>query len=562
MRRKIVSVLLVISFIAALTPSVAAPVDEWITGFVDEDLFFAAYLFEGVEMVYLQADESRIIGYYWFEGPIIQAGRYITEAYLEVRTPAIGATDLDASMTIYGKPSGTGGTPSYAENTDVLNGPYTTNYYNVNLSSFVGPGVLHNITVTKILREINQGFYFWDGHDIAFVTLSPDTHDEERSISSLEAGYPAKLYVHYGIPPTPPGVPGEAEYVDLYRNHTIWEVDNLGVNRTGEGTNVNWNLLNVTLLNEIDSGASLTENNATWITANTYAAQEVGCFYNDTGAATVETAFFRFKINVGAVNNVGVGTAPIPGTFGLSTSTPVGGGGLPYGANGDFAGLVCQVNDDDIRFRFNLRERSGLVDVNGGYSQWFTEATQGMLYVEVRLNTTGAANWISYDIYDDAEFTNSINYDEYTLTQATDPFRYAYIIESMGGATGGHSISNEFYTYLSMPVPDNSTWYIVDFNETVVDIIVDFDGNLTDVEDYIDLEVIGYPDPEDPDPPGWEESPISIHRFKLILFIMGMILFIGTPVYGFAAKPEAATWIVILFCMLSGVALLWSLQTM
>ena len=89
--------------------------------------------------------------------------------------------------------------------------------------------------------------------------------------------------------------------------------------------------------------------------------------------------------------------------------------------------------------------------------------------------------------------------------------------------------------------------------------------NFTDVDDlkdFIDTDIIGYPDPEDPDPPGWEESPITAHRFKLILFAIGMILFVGTPVYGFAVKPEAATWIAIMFTMFCGVALLWSLQLM
>jgi len=44
--------------------------------------------------------------------------------------------------------------------------------------------------------------------------------------------------------------------------------------------------------------------------------------------------------------------------------------------------------------------------------------------------------------------------------------------------------------------------------------------------------------------------------------VIGMILFIGTPVWGFATRPDAAAWIAIMMSMLCGVALLWSLQLM
>ena len=88
------------------------------------------------------------------------------------------------------------------------------------------------------------------------------------------------------------------------------------------------------------------------------------------------------------------------------------------------------------------------------------------------------------------------------------------------------------------------------------------EGNVSDIEDWIDVDIIGYPDPQDPDPPGWEDSPLTAHRFKLILFVIGMALFVGTPVWGFATRPDAAAWIAIMMSMLCGVALLWSLQLM
>ncbi|MBA7663180.1 hypothetical protein ES703_71219 [subsurface metagenome] len=108
---------------------------------------------------------------------------------------------------------------------------------------------------------------------------------------------------------------------------------------------------------------------------------------------------------------------------------------------------------------------------------------------------------------------------------------------------------------------ENDTFAVTNENGTIV-WTGDGDLNVTDVEDIIDEDIIGYGDPEDPNPPGWDDPFLTVHRFKLILFIIGMTLFVGSPVYGFTARPEAATWIMLMMNMLIGVALLWSLQTM
>ena len=561
-KAKLIIVLLAFSFTLTLNLTAKATTDEWVTATLDEDLFFASYLFDGVDMVYLQGDDMQIRSWLRFEGPVIQYGRYIVEAYLSVKIASVGGYDPGASMTIYGVPSKQGGAVSYYDDPDQINGPYT-NSYNVNLSSFVNIGGWHNITVTNILREINQGYYHYDGHDVAFVTLSTSGHDAERTIRSEESGNAAKLYIHYGAPDKPPGLPDDAEYVEDYRNYTIWKVDHLGENRTGEGFDVNWNLLNVTQLTEIDSGSDLTRNNATWITVIGYQDQVHGCIYNDTGSANIESFFLRFKINVTNVNNIGAGNIPVPGVGGLSTATPVGGGGLPWGGTGDWIGLIIWIKDDDQSWRFVMREyKQGVGSADFGFSPWVDEGSGNMLYVEFRANVSGATKWMSYDVYDDPEFTNSINYDFRELVFSTGPYRYAQILPALDTGAG-NSIWEQYYTYLDMPLEDDEEWFAVDPNGTV---IPTWNGeNCTTIEclkEEIDKDK-GYPDPEDPNPPGWdEESWLSASRFKLILFIVGMVLFVGSPVYGFAERPEAATWILLMMNMIVGVALLWSLQTM
>ena len=64
---------------------VQAATDEWVIRTLDEDLFFATYLFDGVDMVYLQGDEMQIRSWLRFGGPVVQWGRYVKEAYLGQR---------------------------------------------------------------------------------------------------------------------------------------------------------------------------------------------------------------------------------------------------------------------------------------------------------------------------------------------------------------------------------------------------------------------------------------------------------------------------------------------
>jgi hypothetical protein len=287
---KALIVLIAISLSGLLIATIEGTVDEWTTHEADEDLFWGSYLFDGVDMVYLQGDGMQIRSWFRFEGPVLDARRHVIEAYLSFRTPSIGSADPNASMTLYGKPSGEGGTPTYYDDPSAINGPYTTNTVNVNLSSFVGPNVWHNITVTNIIREINQGYYFYDGHDIAFVTLSTGDHDEERTVSSVEAGYPAKLYVHYGDPSYPPDLPPGGSVIEDYRNYTIWEIKPPDIpfdNMTQTGSAARIHVFNETTFNFTNINKS---------TANA----ALGFFVNETGPTTISggTWDFNFTVNI------------------------------------------------------------------------------------------------------------------------------------------------------------------------------------------------------------------------------------------------------------------------
>ncbi len=534
-KAKFIVVLLAFSFIFTLNLTAKAATDEWVTGLVDEDLFFASNLFDGVEMVQLQGNDIQIRGWYWFEGPIMQAGRYIKEAYLEVRTPSIGSTDTEASMTIYGKPSGKGGTPSYYENPSAINGPYTTNSYTVNLSSFVGPGDLHNITVTNILREINQGYYFWDGHDVAFVTLSTDGHVTERTITSEETGYPAKLYVHYGEPDYPPGLPPGGSVIEQYRNVTIWEfpppdVDFTNMTQTGSPARIhvfNETTFNFTNINKSTSNAAL------------------GFFVNETGSTTISGGLWEFNFTV----NIDIHSA----AQGNAVAWWMMGEDDAIGSVSDvFAGnelILFDLYTHDANYYKFLPRNYGTGAGTGGFSGTLLKN----IWYMGRITLTDTS--YLFEIFD---MTGAPE------TSCNRVLPMVYDIKTIMPLAAQESVAGSQVDGWQVKEVAPSTFLATDENGTVIQT---WNGeNFTDIDDlkdFIDTDIIGYPDPENPDPPGWDPTSwLTASRFKLILFIIGMVLLIGSPVYGFAERPEISTWIVLMMNMIVGVALLWSLQTM
>lgn len=533
-KAKLISLLIVLSMFVIPIPRVQAATDEWTVSTVDEDLFYATYKFEGVDMMYLQGEDMQIRSWFWFEGPVLDARRYIIEAYLEVTTPSIGATDPDAYMFIYGIPAQQGGTPSHAEDPSFINGPYTTILYQVNLSSFVGPGVKHNITVTSILREINQGYYFWDGHDIALATLSPAEQNEERYILTLEGGHPAKLYVHYGEPAYPPQIPPGGSVIEEYRNYTIWEFSPPDVNYTDmtqTGSAGKLHVFNETTFNFTDINKSTTN-------------VALGYFVNETGPNTINGAIIEFNFTVDI--DIHSAAQPSPAAFYLMGENDV------IGSMSDVVGgneiILFELYTQDINYYKFLPRNYGTGAGFGGYSGTLLKNTWYM--GKITLDDT---LWL-FEISDMSGVA---------VTSCTHTLPFIYDIKAISPFACWEGVPGSQIDGWQKKEIAPSTFLLTGENGTIIQT---WNGeNFTDIDDlkdFVDTDVIGYPDPQDPDPPGWEDSPITAHRFKLILFVIGMALFIGTPVWGFATRPDAAAWIAIMMSMLCGVALLWSLQLM
>jgi len=709
-RRKLFSMLIALSLILITIPiTVNAPLDEWVTSEVDEDLFWGPNRFDGVDMVYLQGDEIQIFGWYLFEGPdVLEWGKPISEAYLSIRIMGDNQADPDASMTLYGQPARKGGAQSLYDEPDQINGPYTANHVNVNLSSFVGAGTWYNITVTNIIREINQGYYFYDGHSVAFITLSPDGHDAERYVSSEESGYAAKLYVHYKTPDTPPGLPPDVEFVEDYRNYTIWtynestsfdigytfshvnggeyfayydDIDGSGpylIGSTGAINGIQGNgrklvktrdgklfavyqakpgaKVQVYVKESVDDGLTWTNE----VKLNSIAGMDViDCnlptiaidgsdnlhvvFYglapfeeiwytNYTGSWSTpleistlpcvgEQSYPAIAIDSNGVLHVTWECYTTPQIFYTnytdSWSTPLDISTMvEMDARTQYYPSIAIDSDNHVHITWFGKTDDYPVNAQSWYRERTTEwqnisrvsigASMENYYQngpvvaidpddfphvvwsgkpgtqnQIWHNSHNGTIWLTpLDISTDAinnGRTNSApvigidgtatryvlwhdNYGEIWLTIYTVGWSAPTIEQTEPTAD---QTSNLLFP---LELLGDTVFVITDENGTVVDTWTEEGENFTDIDDlkdWIDEEIYGYPDPEDPDPSGWEDAEfLTIHRFKLVLFIIGMIMFVGTPVYGFASRPEAATWITIFMCMIVGIALLWSLQTM
>jgi hypothetical protein len=315
---------------------------------------------------------------------------------------------------------------------------------------------------------------------------------------------------------------GYSNFQEMYEGFYLWWEPPVSENRTGEGADVNWNLLNQTQLTEIDSGNAITVNNETWTSINAMQAQQIDSLYNDTGGAGVNSFFVRFAINVSAVtNNLGAGSDQIVTVASLSTATPVGGGGLGQGNVGDWIGVYMYGNADDVRYMLRLAERSGAGTVHApAHSGWFNESDNERLYCEFFFNSS-VQDYIMFSVFSDPDYSTLISNRTYVLTVATPPFRYPQIIASLDF---GNSFLNtgEVYTYLEMPLDDDPRYTASDENGTELwtQYPGTIDQNYTDLDDLKDdiSRLLGGIDPT------YDRLPGLGDTFMILMGMMGMIM--------------------------------------
>lgn len=534
-------------------------------GFVTE----SGIMWADTDLIHVLDPNMEIVAFLMFENIEINSYEVLNNATLRLRTASSQPADPDSNVWIYGvKQQNFLGFFSPADVTGAIR---TFAFVNYNTSAFSGPS-WKEIDVTDIVSELinNPG---WDGDDIGgisdnigFVIRGPDGGYDTRYFYDeiVGNGLEAQLVINWGDappdptpspgdPPLPPGDP-DPEVNETYREYVIWEVDHNGPNRTGEGLDLSWNSVNMSELTEIDSGGVLTLNNDTWLTVTNLQAQQWDSMYNDSGGG-IDTAFLRCAINISAVtNNLGAGSDRVYAVTGISTNSPVGGGGLADGGAGDWAGIVIYIAADDSTWRFRLMERSGAAVVLSPSGLAHTEGDGNIYYVEFLFYDDGPQNYLMYRIYLDPEFTVLHELEVYTLTVAAGPMRYPQLSSSL--AAGLSRITNEFYTFLDFELAENSTWIVTDENGTIIV------QGLDDYEDAIDwIEELLGPDPQDPDPPleDWPQTgPFQRFRARLYILIIGIGMVFGPLFFWSMSRPSGYEFTIGSFIMLIGFALMYA----
>jgi hypothetical protein len=570
MKLKNVKVILALMLItSSLIPLVSAPTVTVSPVDSDDDAFITgigAY-FGDTPFIFLRDSTQNLVIGNRFRSVTIPQGSKINNATLFVRSIYTYDAGTNISVTITGDASDNS---APFNDSSSFSRVYTGAYVVWNISDVNG-NAWFNVTVTEIVQEIIDRIGWTSGNALSLVMFT-DQGTPRREYVSVDGNptFTAFLNITYAESPASAPIQDQAtppyndtddytwELNDTYRGFDIWEVHD--ENRTGYSANVNWNLLNMTQLTEIDSGLAISVNNDTWTSLSAFQAQQINCLYNDTGAAAINSFYVRFAVNVTEVTNtLGGGSEWVCTLAGLSTATPVGAAGLGLGAGGSWVGLELLVNVDDTRYLLRMGERfgAGVVHdlVNTG---WLTENTNQVLYIVYMYRTgSGFVNWTSVNVFTDPDFESGIFSRTYQLTVAQPPFRYAQIIASTGPGSLAFLNSGEYYTYSESPI-DNGTLIFVSYpNGTLVD--PDPIPRDADPEDYID-DLLGGPLAEDPEEDKY--TGIDKFRWKLLVLAVGLIMMLGVPTAGIYYGASTATWIKILFIAFFGLGILWQIKFM
>lgn len=582
-RKKASGIIAIIVLMSFLIPPVQAPSVEVSPIDTEDDAFITgigAY-FGDTPFLFLKDQTQDIIIGTRFRNIAIPQGSKINNATLFVRSiysyPAFG----DVSVTIYGDDSD----DSAAFNdSGSFTRTYTTALRNWNITEVNG-NQWNNVSVTEIVQEIIDRVGWTNGNALSLIMLSANGIPRREFVSvDGNPAYVARLNITYAE--TPPSAPFQEQagspynetelwtwtLNDTYRGIDIWIVENNGDNETGvpSGTqSVNWNTLDLTELTEIDSGAALTVNNATWVSISGLVAQQFNTLYNDSGAAEKLHFFVRGAVNISAITNNPPGDShAVMSITGISSSTPVGGGGLRHGNVGDWAGIVMLVNTDNQRWLLRMEERSGVAaDFASTNSGWFTESTNEIIYFEFQLKDLGASNWMRMSLYRNPNYINAFYSDIHILTEAGQgpaEFRYPQFCSSVADGTSSVT-AGEMYSFIEW-VPD-VVIFLAYPNGTLVETtpLTDELDEFLDIEDIDEIEdiidvLLGGAQPEDPQ----EEEYLVIGKFawKLLVLVVGLIMLLGSPIAGVYYGGDTATWIKILYVMFFGLGILLQIKSM
>lgn len=515
-----------------------------------------------------------IYGYLFFKDIKLNSYFHLENATLRLHTASTMDFDNESSFTIYGisdyRYFGMGEW-GYGSPAEIMIAPKTSAYVSYNSSQFYS-SQWHEIDVTDIVQELKSnpwyegpGLDYGDPGDyMAFIILGASGHDS-RWFYDLSAGndYEAQLHLHWDFSPPPPVDYEWGEFNESYRGYNIWELPAFNISQF----ELDWTDVNITALTETDSGNDITVVSDTEAIITSMSGEVTGALFNDTGAgADYQTGLFRALINMTNVDDTGAIEWSYPhAVFGIGSNAGLNMHPFGDGLDGDGIYLLVRIHyDNDGRFAYwsVSRDEGNVEFITGALTDWYYVPQEHYIIWWYNANS----HYVHLEIYSDPamtpEFLIHSSNGEYTANIPDEALRYPMITTSAYATTGMDGWVS--YTYNNNLTTPPSTYIVTFPNGTVIE------TGITDVEDaqsYIDDELYGGPDIEDPSPPGeeWDEGPggetgaFTRFRMRLWFLIIGLGCFFG-PILFFAWRRPSGYYLLCgALVMLIGIGLLLSI---
>ena len=425
--------------------------------------------------------------------------------------------------------------------------PITYNSVTWDLSSVNSTG-WYSVNVTEIVREIINQHIWGIGDDIGLKILGFSS-PIRREIAAYDnkpswAAYLNITYTPAGVsPPAPPGWE-DADYWKTYRGFDIW---NISIADWLEFDTFTYEYI-------VDDRVSF-RNNTFYNTTNVEEDDDVrltkasGDYQNSTG-------WLNRKFGVQYLGHVDGTIATGSGVVHWVMSNS-GQYHLPQSA--EYITIMARESTDGTnRMRIALECLDGAAYDTTYFIPYFHYTDDHIWFFHL------AYEWSSGDwlikTYNDAAMSSLNQTDSGTIASGSRPdivdMNYEMALRTVSTTNVDAGFYMRFEEYGRLNVNGTLITYP---NGTVIYVCLDPEP-CDPPEEVID-EIIGYPDPTDPEPPGWPSTDtFSRYQFKQWYTLAGFLMIIIPILVGGYYKPGISTWVAILFVALFGYALIHSAQ--
>jgi len=450
---------------------------------------------------------------------------------------------------------------------------YTSNNVIWNVSEVNGNS-WHTVSVTNIVQEIISRYGWRPGNSLAFIILA-DSGEPRREFATIDYNiiYRPRLEIYWDeTPPTPSeNAPPpyndtdvyEWEYVNTSQGIDIWTATIYGLGNLNWVDFTDWH-------SHTDNLNVMTVINSTYLDlySKNLIHDGLAQYYSGLHNHSVENwgnRTFSWKLHYlddGSANN-----DPFLAFWSMGKQVIDPG---PVGSYEDANEAIIAFcifdydpqTDNYFRIGFVVFESSNLW-YPGLYSMPIPAPTQEF-YTHIEWNMSAGTPYVQAWVFNNSQMISPYLVYTYRAEAAaywpspTTSYTYENLFQNIYIKAADVSYGNATQiSYLPDDAPtsgDQQWFFIVYPNGTLVD--DEPCDTLECAKDKID-DLLGV-DPEDPQTDEYGEA-LTKNRWKTFVFVIGMIMFLGTPTFAMLARVGTGRWIMVLFVSLCGLSILWSL---